>query len=369
MDCKISIGNIEQNECETCHSNLDWFKGYYRTYSKCSNLCVKCKSGCYNYCICSKRRLECKECKFCNIWVPLQNTVCSEIYESGCCERCKGDCDYVCNICKKNCDTECNCEIQCYFCENTFPRKEFLEEDGDYRSQAYTSHGQTIGKATPRCGDCGVRGCWCSEGTPCPTPCKECGTTCDSGCGCTCADCGCETKEGGCKCYEEDKILKIFLSSQKDSIETKMADKAYTISEIRKYEVELALAKSNGTLSSTMIVSDYIAIRTQNIVVLHEPKRTYANIYGRWGTDRLSTLGLKDGQKIRYKSQESWTGEFDSSEDGIHFGEDLYRSPSNFAGAYLKTKNPEATNPDGWTTCEYLDEKGVWAPLDSLRKK
>jgi hypothetical protein len=80
-------------------------------------------------------------------------------------------------------------------------------------------------------------------------------------------------------------------------------------------------------------------------------------------------MGLKDGQKIRYKGQESWTGEFDAAEDGIRFEDDLYRSPSNFGGGFLRLKNPDATNPDGWTACEYLDEQGVWAPLDLLRKK
>jgi hypothetical protein len=114
MDCRL--GTVERpTVCETCHSQLDWFNGYYGAYSKCSNYCVKCDKGCYNYCVCSKRRVECKECKFCDVLVPLQNTVCGEIYESGCCEICKGDCDYICDICKNLCDISvnplknCNC--------------------------------------------------------------------------------------------------------------------------------------------------------------------------------------------------------------------------------------------------------------------
>jgi len=361
----MNLGTEERpTTCATCHSQLDWFNGYYGAYSKCSNYCVKCDKGCYNYCACSKRRVECKECKFCDTLVPLQNTVCGEIYESGCCEICKGDCDYICDMCKTNCDTDCSCEIACYFCENTFLRRDFLNQDGDHRSQAYTSHGQAIGKATPRCYECGLRGCWCSEGTPCPTPCKECGATCDAGCGCTCSECGYEMEEGGCACYQEEpKNLNISLSPQKGIIEETMS---YTLAEIRMAEADLDAAKSSGTLSGTMKLSDYMAL-TKNVVV--EPKKTYANIYGRCGTDRLSMMGLKDGQKIRYKGQESWTGEFDAAEDGIRFGDDLYRSPSNFAGGFLRSKNPDATNPDGWTACEYLDEKGVWAPLDLLRKK
>jgi len=195
----------ELTKCKTCNSKLDWYRGYYGKYSKCSNSCVKCEKGCYKFCVCSQRVVECKECKFCDALIPLKYEICSEIFSEGCCSICKGDCDYICTECKNNCDTECECEIKCNFCENKFPRNNFIEEDSANRSQEYNSHGQTIGEAVPMCDDCKSRWCWCSEEV-CPTPCTNCGSTCDAECGCKCEDCDEITEQGGCKCYDEEFI-------------------------------------------------------------------------------------------------------------------------------------------------------------------
>ena len=391
MDC--NPGTEERPiTCETCHSHLDWFKGYYGAYSKCSNHCIKCNKGCYNHCVCSKRRVECKECKFCDILVPLQTTICSKIYDSGCCETCKGDCDYICGICKKNCDTNCDCDIQCYFCENRFLKKDFLNEDGENRSQAYTSHGQTIGKATPMCYECGSKGCWCNEGTPCPTPCKECGATCDSGCGCICSECDCEMEEGGCKCYEEDKNLNASLTPQKGK-EIKMADRTRfdigIITEMRVYEVELDAAKRSGILSGTMSLSDYIVLKQQNVVVVPEPtvalpettnvvvtpqpKKAYKQIYGKKPKEGEGLIRYcKDGLRIWYDEQPGWQGTFNAAENGIEHDGNLYYSLSGFASDYLKVERSDRVTKEvnGWTDCYYRDEeKSHMYPMDNLRKK
>jgi hypothetical protein len=195
----------EPEVCTTCNSPLDWYKGYYGKWSKCSNQCVKCEKGCYKFCECSKRIVECKECKFCDILIPLKNEICSELFDEGCCTICKGDCYYVCEECKNNCDTECECQITCISCENKFPRKDFISEDSENRSQSYNSHGQAVGKAAPICCDCQSQWCWCDEG-PCPTPCTTCRMTCDECCGCECEECGETTEQGGCKCYSEEYI-------------------------------------------------------------------------------------------------------------------------------------------------------------------
>lgn len=205
--------SAEATACSTCGSTLEWFKGYYGKWSKCSNHCVKCDKGCD--CACSKRRVECKECKFCTVLIPLTNVICSEVYEEGCCSICKGRCDYACDECQNNCDDVCACLIECQFCDGKLSRAAFLDLDGENRSQAYTTHGQPLGCAAPICDDCQGAWCWCSEGS-CATPCKECGATCDEGCGCTCAACGIETEQGGCKCYDEDYIAKKQLRDKHD---------------------------------------------------------------------------------------------------------------------------------------------------------
>ena len=203
----------EATACSTCGSVLDWFKGYYGKWSRCPNHCVKCDLGCD--CACSKRRVECKECKFCTVLIPVANVICGEIYEEGCCSLCKGDCDYVCAECKNNCDDVCACLVDCQFCDGKLLRSAFLDLDGENRSQAYTSHGQAVGSAAPICDDCQGAWCYCSEG-PCATPCKECGTTCDAGCGCTCSACGSDTEQGGCKCYDEEYIAAVAQRDHRD---------------------------------------------------------------------------------------------------------------------------------------------------------
>lgn len=183
----VEEDNLEwyNKKCTTCKGELDWFSGYYGRYSKCSNFCVKCEQTCYGFCICSKRRWECKECKFCETKIPVEDILCDT-----CCKECRGACKNECKTCEVNCDTECDCELKCGYCENTVRHYDFIHD------KAYQCDG-------PMCEDCGSNWCW-DDQAPCSKPCKECGGACDNGCGCTCEECGEETEKGGCKCYDEE---------------------------------------------------------------------------------------------------------------------------------------------------------------------
>ena len=186
--------------CETCNALLDWYSGYYGRYSKCPNFCVKCEQSCYGFCECSKRRWECKECKFCETKVTLDETMCDV-----CCEECKGKCQNKCESCEVNCETECDCEIDCKFCENKLRHYDFVHDE-TFRCHTQVQGGIVNGAADlPQCEECSERFCWDNEG-PCMKPCKMCNSVCDNECGCVCDECGTQTQEGGCKCYDEAYI-------------------------------------------------------------------------------------------------------------------------------------------------------------------
>lgn len=165
----------------------------YGRWIACENQCVKCKKGCSSMCVCSKRRYNCKECKFCRTKILVSEEICST-----CCFSCKGHCANICKVCLVNCDNkECKCEIQCHFCDTMIKHYDFVT-DSDY--QCYSGNHQG-GSNLPQCLDCCGRWCWDNEG-PCMKPCTTCGLPCDFECDCVCDTCGSVTKKGGCKCYD-----------------------------------------------------------------------------------------------------------------------------------------------------------------------
>jgi hypothetical protein len=183
-------------------------------------------------------------------------------------------------------------------------------------------------------------------------------------------------EEDGCKCYNEDQInknLKDLLNNKESIIEEKMADKTYTLAEIRAAESDLDSAKSSGLLSSTMKLSDYIVLKPQNVVVVPESKKAYKQIYGKKPKEGEGLIRYcKDGLRIYYDEQPGWIGTFNAIENGIEHDGNLYYSLSGFASDYLKVERPDRVTKEvnGWTDCYYRDdEKSHLYPMDNLRKK
>ena len=417
--------SIEEPEvCTTCNSPLDWYKGYYGKWSKCSNQCVKCEKGCYKFCECSKRIVECKECKFCDILIPLKNEICSELFDEGCCTICKGDCYYVCEECKNNCDTECECQITCISCENKFPRNDFISEDSENRSQSYNSHGQAVGKAEPICCDCQSQWCWCDEG-PCPTPCTTCHTTCDECCGCECEECGETTEQGGCKCYSEEYInMKKKLKegtpdrnggtwicksceNMKPAAVKKQRQKKMSVQYVYGLENEAlpGIVKIAGCKAEpTMYLNEALAMPTplslpfvwrlvnskrvsdlqkklDSLYALIEKKRIgnsdcfrisaeeFNKILDVIDEDSVSTekrdmrKAFKDKQVVRHSiGGNTWSGIYDLAKNVIIYNNISYKSPSGFAKAHYSDVKSDRTTANGWVECQ-IEKEGVWVPI------
>ena len=87
------------------------------------------------------------------------------------------------------------------------------------------------------------------------------------------------------------------------------------------------------------------------------------------------TVGSRDmtkifthGQLIRhtYGVNKTWFGTYDSSRNGIVYGDTIYSSLSKFALAHNRINNPTRKTTNGWSECE-CEVDGIWISTQSLR--
>jgi len=68
-----------------------------------------------------------------------------------------------------------------------------------------------------------------------------------------------------------------------------------------------------------------------------------------------------NGQRIRHKIgiNKIWIGIYDSSNNGIIYNDEFYKSLSNFALCHNRTYNPHRISTNGWAECE-CEIDGEW---------